>query len=468
MNPVSKYQRNGEQDFTGDHLGKIPPQCRDLEEAVLGALLIESESIIEIADILLPEMFYTDSHRDIFTSILSLHSKSQPIDLLTVTEDLRTKAKLEQIGGAYYLSGLTNKTASSANIEYHARIIIQKFIQRELIRISNDVIRECYDDTSDVFDLLDKANDALLIAQNSFLSTNVTTLEQCQKQLLKKVIDVKSGSILSDEVLTCIPFIKLYLNTITVIGAKPGTGKTAFLLSSAKEQAKEGYRVMIISLEMTSQRMTARLIQTDTQIFAKRLVSGNITDQEYDQIANLKLSEDILIDDGIGITNENLKIRLVGLYKKYKFQVLYIDYFQKIPLRGKESTADKQYYLMENQICSFAKQYPVAGCVLSQMTRGKDEDMGLETLRGGGIEQGAGQVYLFSDPYAKENKNIEFRDVPFDRQGKIEVECVKNRDDSYIGGTIYFDKYKQIMMNWNDKPEYSTMDYTHAVQTDIF
>src|SRR6201995_4280448 len=138
-------------------LGKFPPQATDLEEAVLGALMLEKDALSSVIDILKPEVFYKDNHQKIFFAIRHLFEKTSPVDILTVTAQLRQQGELEMIGGAYYITELTNRVASAANIEYHARIIIQKFIQRELIRISTDTINNAYDDTSDVLDLLDKA-----------------------------------------------------------------------------------------------------------------------------------------------------------------------------------------------------------------------------------------------------------------------------------------------------------------------
>ncbi|MFM2283715.1 MAG: hypothetical protein RL222_1219, partial [Bacteroidota bacterium] len=153
----TRFGRTKSEDISSMLYGKIPPQARELEEAVLGAILIEKDAIIEASDILKPESFYVDAHATIYKAIQALYGKSQPIDLLTVTEELRRNGRLEEVGGAYYLSELTNKIASSANIEFHARIIVQKFIQRELIRISNDIIKDAYEDTTDVLDLLDTA-----------------------------------------------------------------------------------------------------------------------------------------------------------------------------------------------------------------------------------------------------------------------------------------------------------------------
>lgn len=138
-------------------LGKLPPQALDLEEAVLGALMLEKDALSTVIDILKPEVFYKDAHQKIFQSIQTLFTASSPVDILTVTAQLRQQGDLEMIGGAFYITELTNRVASAANIEFHARIISQKFIQRELIRISSDIINQSYEDTSDVFELLDYA-----------------------------------------------------------------------------------------------------------------------------------------------------------------------------------------------------------------------------------------------------------------------------------------------------------------------
>ena len=141
--------------------GKIPPQAIDLEEVVLGAMMIDKKGVDEIIDILNPDVFYKDAHKHIFEAIYNLFENSEPIDLLTVSNQLRKNAKLDNAGGDYYLVQLTQKVASSAHIEFHARIILQKYIQRSLIKISNEIIEDSYDETTDVFDLLDKAESKL-------------------------------------------------------------------------------------------------------------------------------------------------------------------------------------------------------------------------------------------------------------------------------------------------------------------
>jgi len=425
------------------------PNAIELETALLGTLLMDRDAIIQVIDILPAEAFYRPGHSTIYQGIKTLFERSHPTDVLSVMQFLKQSGDLEQCGGVSYLSELTNQ--STYGIEHHARVITQKFMQRELISIANQISRDAQDETIDVFELLDNANTSLLKAQNILGNDSIVSLEIIKNRLLKTALNVKLGLVKSSEILTCVDFIKFYLNTVTILGAKPGTGKTAFLLSSATAQAEAGYRVMVLSFEMTRERMTARLIQSKTQIFDKRIISGEITDDEYNRISETQLSENILIDDGIGWNSKNCKSRLVALYKKYRFDVLYVDYFQKIPLIGKDTVVNNQFYLMENHICAFAKEYPVAICLLSQLTRG--EDKGLEGLRGGGIEQGAQQVYIMSDEYLTENKNLDWHDIPESRRGKITVSCEKNRDDSYKGGDIYFDKLKQTMTNWSGSVE---------------
>src|SRR6202012_640403 len=175
--------------FSG--LGKLPPQAVDLEEAVLGALMLEKDALSSVIDILKPEVFYKDNHQKIFSAIRYLFEKTSPVDILTVTAQLRQLGELEMIGGAYYITELTNRVASAANIEFHSRIIIQKFIQRELIRISTEVIQSAYEDTTDVLDLLDKAEKNLFeIAQNN-LRRDSRKMDDILHETLKEIEALK-------------------------------------------------------------------------------------------------------------------------------------------------------------------------------------------------------------------------------------------------------------------------------------
>ena len=190
INKDRKQRRKTQIDLSTMVYGKVPPQAKDLEEAVLGALMLEKTAFDTVIEILKPECFYVEAHQRIFTAMQSLANKSQPIDILTVAEELKTKEELEMVGGAYYVTKLTNAVVSAANIEAHARIILQKFIQRELIRISGEIIGDAYEDSTDVFDLLDDAESKLFEITNNHLRKNFDTIDSVLVKTIQRIEDL--------------------------------------------------------------------------------------------------------------------------------------------------------------------------------------------------------------------------------------------------------------------------------------
>jgi replicative DNA helicase len=319
--------------------GKIPPQARELEETVLGAILIEKDAISYVSDILKPESFYVDAHATIFRAIQNLFGKSQPIDLLTITEELRKTAKLEEVGGAYYLSELTNKVASSANVEYHARIVIQKFIQRELIRISNDIIRDAYEDTTDVFDLLDKAEKRIYEITDKNLRNSVQGIGQLVSKSIMQIDGLinREDGLLEDSV----PSGYLELDKMTsgwkatdlvIIAARPSMGKTAFVLNLARNAAVDfNMPVAIFSLEMGAVQLAKRLISLECEIDAQKVANGKMTDNEYsilrDKVEKLS-SAPIYINDQPAINVYELRAQCRRLQNAHGIKMVIIDYLQ--------------------------------------------------------------------------------------------------------------------------------------------
>lgn len=433
-------------------IDKVPPQVLDFERAVLGAILIERPAFHNVT-FLSPEMFYKPAHEIIYRALIKLNSSGEPIDILSVTNELLSTGELTQAGGAVYISELSNLVSSSANIENHARKIVEKYILREVIRICHELEGEGYEDCIDVFDLLDKATKMFYDLSNCINSGTIKSAQDIKKQIEKDIIEIKAGIKKPGIIPTCVENIKLQTGTVTVIGAKPGTGKTAFITSSATVHSRDGYSVGIKSIEMTDTKLTARIIQQQLGISAKRLVHGDIDDDQYEKLVETVVPQNIFIDATARVTASNIRNQLVSFIIKYKCKVLYIDYFQKIIITDRKSTTDAQYELLET-ICQVAKEYDVAVCVLSQLTRGGDDDTDwMEKLRGGGIEQGASEVYIFIDKYKKQNNDMHWNDIPVDRRGELKYECVKNRDDNYMGGVIYFDKPHQKMMDWDKRPE---------------
>src|SRR5215510_6222630 len=222
--------------------GKVPPQAKDLEEAVLGAIMLEKNAFDAVIEILKPECFYVDAHQRIFSAMQSLSNKNQPIDILTVAEELRSSEELEMVGGPYYVTKLTNAVVSSANIDAHCRIILQKFIQRELIRISGEIIGDAYEDSTDVFDLLDDAESKLFEITNNHLRKNFDTIDTVLVKAIQRIEDMRSRQ----EDITGVPSGFASLDRVTygwqqtdliILAARPSVGKTAFALNLARNAA---------------------------------------------------------------------------------------------------------------------------------------------------------------------------------------------------------------------------------------
>src|SRR4249919_1715987 len=230
QNKDRRTRRKPSIDLSTTVYGKLPPQARDLEEAVLGAVMLEKSAFDTIVEILKPECFYTDAHQRIFRVFQSLAQQSMPIDMLTVVEELKTKEELEEVGGPYYITKLTNSVVSTANIEAHARIILQKFIQRELIRISGEIISDAYEDSTDVFDLLDDAESKLFEITNNHLRKNLDSMATVLVKTIQRIEDLRH----KNEDITGIPSGFTSLDRVTygwqntdliILAARPAVGK---------------------------------------------------------------------------------------------------------------------------------------------------------------------------------------------------------------------------------------------------
>ena len=301
FNPKVKVNQN----IIALEKGKIPPQAVDLEEAVLGAMMIDKKGIDEAIDILKPDAFYKDAHKYIYEAIEMLFKASQPIDILTVSTQLRKNGKLELIGGDFYLINLTQKIASSAHIEFHSRIILQKYIQRSLIKISAEIIEDAYDESSDIFELLDQAESKLYDVTQGNIKKSTETAQSLVAQAKKRIEDIGKR-----EGLSGLPtgFHKLdgltsgwQPSDLIIIAARPGMGKTAFVLSMARNIAIDANKgVAFFSLEMSSVQLITRLISSETGLSSEKLRTGKLEQHEWEQL-NVKVKDlekaPLFIDD---------------------------------------------------------------------------------------------------------------------------------------------------------------------------
>lgn len=239
-------------------LGKLPPQAIDLEEAVLGALMLEKDALTAVVDILSSGSFYKDAHKLVYEAILDLFNAGEPIDLLTVTSQLRKNGKLELVGGAYFITELTSKVSSASNIEYHARLITEQAMKRDMIRISSEIQKEAFEDTTDVFELLDKMEQSLFEISENNIKKNYMDMRSIMREAIVE-LESKKGQ---KDGLTGVPSGFTGLDRVTsgwqksdlvIIAARPAMGKTAFVLSVLRNAAVDHNRpVAIFSLEMSS------------------------------------------------------------------------------------------------------------------------------------------------------------------------------------------------------------------------
>lgn len=423
--------------------GKVPPQARDLEEAVLGALMLEKDALSSVVDVLKPEVFYVDAHQKIFQAIRLLFERTSPVDILTVTAQLRQQGELEMVGGAFYITELTNRVASAANIEYHARIIIQKYIQRELIRISSEVIHDAFEDTTDVLDLLDKAEKNLFdIAQNN-LRRDSRKMDDILHESLKEIEALKDKK----DGLTGVPsgFTELDRMTsgwqksdLVIIAARPAMGKTAFVLSCARNAAVDFNKpVVVFSLEMSSVQLVNRLISGESQIEQEKIRKGNLEEWEWQQlhskIGRLEQAP-LIIDDTPSLNIFEFRAKCRRLKSQYDIQMIIIDYLQLMHGKsdGKGGNREQEIGSISRALKTVAKELSVPVIALSQLSRAVENRPGgskrpmLSDLReSGSIEQDADMVLFL---YRPEYYGLEFDEDNNPTQGVGEVIVAKHRN----------------------------------------
>jgi replicative DNA helicase len=423
--------------------GKIPPQALDLEEAVLGALMLEQNAINAVIDVLKPESFYKDAHKEIFSAIAELFQKTEPIDLLTVTNQLKKSGKLDIVGGAYYITQLTSRVASAANIEFHARIVSQKHIQRELIRISSETVREAFEDTSDVFELLDRAESNLFgIAENN-IRKNYSSMAELIKQSIAQIekareqVDGVSG----------VPSGFLALDRMTagwqksdliIVAARPAMGKTAFVLSMTRNIAVDFKKpVAVFSLEMSSVQLVNRLISSETEISADKLKKGTLEPYEMQQLNSKigRLAEaPIFIDDTPAINIFELRAKCRRLKQQHNIEIIIIDYLQLMTAGGDgkgSGNREQEISMISRSLKGIAKELDVPIIALSQLsraveTRGGDKKPQLSDLReSGAIEQDADMVTFI---YRPEYYGLEVDEDNMPTKGVAKIIIAKHRN----------------------------------------
>lgn len=419
----------------------MPPQALDLEEAVLGALMLEKNALTAVVEFLRPEHFYSEAHKEIYSAIIDLFKASEPVDMRTVVAQLRKNGKIEVVGGAYYIAELTSKVSSAANIEYHARIIIEMAIKRNLIEIASQIHHDAYEDTTDVFELLDKTEQSIFQISDSNLRKNYDSMKSLMFQAIQELQEKKNHK----DGLTGVPSGFSRLDRVTsgwqksdlvIIAARPGMGKTAFIVSALRNAAVDfNHAVAIFSLEMASLQLVNRLISAEAELESEKIKKGNLAEFEWQQLVhktNRLSSAPIFIDDTPGLSILELRAKCRRLKAEHNIQMIVIDYLQL--MKGEAGgNREQEIASISRALKGIAKELNVPVIALSQLsrgveTRGGDKRPQLSDLReSGSIEQDADIVmFLYRPEYYK----ITVDEEGMPTQGMAEVIIAKHRNGS--------------------------------------
>jgi replicative DNA helicase len=413
----------GRQQFSSAlEYGKLPPQAVDVEELVLGALMLEKNAVNTAIEILQKEMFYKEAHSKIFEAIYGLFDDSEPVDIATVTNRLRKNGHLDLVGGPFYITQLTLKVTSAANIEFHSRIISQKFIQRELIRISTDIVKQAFEETTDVFELLDGAEKNLFAIAENYLHKSAGDMDKIVAEAIKNIEKAtqQEGSI------SGIPSGFHDIDNITagwqpsdliILAARPGMGKTAFALTVARNIAVEHKKaVAVFSLEMAAAQLVTRLISAEAEIDAAKLKKGDLTQDEWEKLisASGNLSKaPLYIDDTPALSIFELRAKCRRLKDNRDIQLIVIDYLQLMTGGNDQGNREQEISTISRSLKALAKELQIPIITLSQLnrsveTRGGSKKPQLSDLReSGAIEQDADMVTFIYRPdyYGLENQD---------------------------------------------------------------
>ncbi len=426
--------------------GKVPPQAKELEEAVLGAIMLEKSAFDTVTEIVKPECFYVEANQLIFKAMQGLQQKSMPIDILTVVEELKMREQLDAVGGPYYVTKLTNAVVSTANIDAHARIVLQKFIQRELIRISGEIIGDAYEDSTDVFDLLDDSETKMFNITNNYLKKNFEDIGNVLAKTINRIDELRTKT----EDISGVPSGFATLDRVTygwqptdliILAARPSVGKTAFALNLARNAALHPTKpipVGFFSLEMSASQLVQRILSAESEIKMEKISRGKLENYEYEQLLSKGIKKletaPIFIDDTAALNIFEFRAKARRLVNKHNVGVIIIDYLQLMSGTGdRGSNREQEISNISRNLKALAKELNVPIIALSQLSRAvetrKESKMPqLSDLReSGAIEQDADMVMFI---YRPEYYEVMSNEQGESTHGETHIRIAKHRNGS--------------------------------------
>ena len=447
-NNRAAYNKLTEADITG----VVPPQAVELEEAVLGALMLERDSIIGVQEFLRAESFYTEEHRIIYSAIESLSIELKPIDLYTVTERLKSRKELKKVGGAAYLAQLTQKVGSAANVEFHAKIIAQKYVQRELIRSATEIQRRSYDEDQDVTDLIGFAEGEIFKVAEGHVKRSVQNSKDILAQALAQIEEASKNSSAFIGVpsgFTDIDRVTLgwQPSDLIIIAARPSMGKTAFVLSMARNMAIDhDSPVAFFSLEMSSVQLMMRLIVAETGLQGNDIKSGRLTPEQWRHLESATKPlgmAPLFVDDTPALSVFEFRSKARRLKMQHGIKIIVIDYLQLMTGNqdSKNGNREQEVAFISRTLKAIAKELNVPIIALSQLsrateTRGGSKRPQLSDLReSGAIEQDADIVAFIHRP---EYYGITTDENGMPTAGMAEIIIAKHRNGAVTDVNLRF------------------------------
>lgn len=419
-----------------NQFGKVPPQSKNLEGAVLGAILLEKGAFDIVVEILKSECFYAEANQIVFNAMVNLQQRNSAIDTITLFEELKRMEKIEDIGGPGYLIKLTNGVVSSANIEDHSKIIYQKFLQREVIRISSQAITKAYEDSCDAFDLIDDTEKEIS-SINNISAKGYSYIENSVVEVLKSIYELKN----SDKELTGVPTGFRAIDKLTcgwqepdfiVLAARPSVGKTALALKFARNANKAGVKVGFFSLEMSKRQLIQRVLSSESGIYLEKIIRGRLDDHEIEVLNETagKL-KGLMIDDKAAPTIYELRNKARKMYKE-GVRLIIIDYLQLMSgiQNGRSDNREQEISKISRDLKGLAKELQVPVIALSQLSREvekrKEKMPQLSDLReSGAIEQDADMVMFM---YRPEYYGVNVNENGDSMNGETHIKWAKHRN----------------------------------------
>ncbi len=391
--------------------GNIPPHSTDAEVAVLGAMLIDKDAVSKVVEVVDAECFYHEKHVLIFKAMMSMFERGVTIDLVSLSDQLQRDGTLERVGGMFALTEISVRTVSSANVEYHARIVLERFLKRQLIKVAGEIAQECYDETTDALDEVDRAEQRIFEVAEKRLRRSYSGMKKLTKDAIERIFSMATGE---GDGITGVPtgftaldqlLSGLQPSDLIIVAARPSMGKTAFALSVAREASRRGKSVGIFSLEMSAQQLVLRLISADAAVGLQALRSGRLSNAEMHEIVtrvDSLMNAQIYIDDSAGLSPVEFRAKCRRMKMEHKIDLVMVDYLQLMHAPKAESR-EREISVISHTLKQVAKELNIPVIALSQLNRTlearADKRPMLSDLReSGSIEQDADVVMFIHRP----------------------------------------------------------------------